>query len=60
MRLPKQAKPVMHMQTSASAYAGTVKPSDLECDLCLIACNQLGGIAKQICIAACYETGLCP
>jgi hypothetical protein len=56
MRLPKQAKPVMHARSSANIKNGGVKPSDIKCDLCMIACNQLSGIARDLCIIACNNT----
>jgi len=56
MRLPKQAKPVERSQIEARAEYRAIKPSDLACDLCLAACNQLSGAAKTACIIACDAT----
>jgi hypothetical protein len=56
MRLPKQAKPVVHARSSVDKYVGGVKPSSIECDLCMVACNQLTGVARDLCVIACNNT----
>jgi len=57
MRLPKQAEPVSHVRSSANAYVGRVGPSgEPECTLCKIACDQLSGVARQLCLLACQQT----
>ena len=46
MRLPKQSKPVARSVSSSPSKVG-VAPSSIPCDLCMAACNQLSGIAKN-------------
>jgi hypothetical protein len=55
MRIPSQSKPVTR-GVSTSPAADSVGPSSIQCDLCMLACNQLSGIAKALCQAACNNT----
>jgi hypothetical protein len=55
MRMPNQSIPVVRV-ASISAMGSAVTPSSIQCDLCMAACNQLNGIAKTLCQAACSST----
>jgi hypothetical protein len=55
MRLPNQSEPVART-TSVARLKNGVTPSGIVCDLCMTACNQLNGIAKQLCQLACQKT----
>lgn len=50
-------KPVARYRSSAAVVGGTVVASGIECDLCHIACEQLGDpAAKAACHLACNYT----
>ncbi len=55
MKLPNQSAPVVRNNGTVAATA-LITPSGIPCDLCLAACNQLGGFAKTLCIMACNST----
>ena len=56
MRLPNQSVPVMRSAGSSPARTGIGMSQSVPCQLCMAACNQLGGIAKTLCILACNAT----
>jgi hypothetical protein len=53
MRLPKQSKPIARSVSSSPWKAGLAPSQSKLCDLCLIACAELSGNAKTLCILAC-------
>ena len=56
MRLPKQLRSVDRTATSAPVKRAVV-PSDVACDLCHLACNQIGDpLARAACHIACDNT----
>jgi hypothetical protein len=55
MRMPIQSKPVSR-GVSPAAMKDTVAPSGVACDLCMAACDQLGGFKKTLCQLACNHT----
>jgi hypothetical protein len=55
MRIPSQAAPISR-NVSITPSLDAISPSDLGCSLCMLACDQLDGIAKTLCQIACQET----
>jgi hypothetical protein len=55
MRMPIQSKPVSR-GVSPAAMKDAVAPSGVACDLCMAACDQLGGFKKTLCQLACNHT----
>jgi hypothetical protein len=56
MRLPHQSSPVTR-GVSASPVRGSIASSgEPECSICMLACNELNGIAKMLCQEACRRT----
>ncbi len=57
MKLPKQANPIQRTNSAAKIDA-QISPSDgIACTLACLACNQLSGMAKTLCIIAANATG---
>ena len=56
MHLPRQSAPVQrHLSTSAIRNNGIASQS-IPCDICMMACDHLSGIAKTLCQLACQNT----
>jgi hypothetical protein len=56
MHLPKQSAPVRRQPSQAKLDGDQIGPSNIACNICMTACDQLGGIAKSLCILACQKT----
>lgn len=56
MNLPLQAPPVSRQASVHHYNAAHIASSDIACTICRAACDQLGGIARQLCLLACDRT----
>jgi hypothetical protein len=57
MNLPHQAAPVRRQVSESKFEAGRVTASNgVACQLCMAACDQLGGTAKTLRRLACQHT----